>query len=63
MLSPAVTAQQAPAALDAIIAALSATNAATVKQYQEAVAVQLIRREPSLLRSKVVPVLHDYTNK
>ena len=63
VLCPVVPAQQLPSALETILTALQDTNAASVKQYQETIAVQLIRREPALFQSMVMPVLHDYSSQ
>ncbi len=63
MLIPVVPAQQAPGALDCVLAAVGATNPSNVKQYQENIAVQLLRRYPSLFEARVVPMLRDYSCK
>ena len=63
MLCPAVPAQQLPSALETILIALQETNAASVKQYQETIAVQLVRREPALFRSMLMPVLQDFSSQ
>ncbi|GAB4823730.1 hypothetical protein N2152v2_010776 [Parachlorella kessleri] len=63
VLCPAVPAQQLPSALGTILTALQETNAASVKQYQESIAVQLVGREPALFQTMVMPVLRDYSSQ
>lgn len=60
MLSPALGADEAPGALDAMVAALGPTNAGSVKQYMESISVQLLRRRPELFGARVLPLLQDY---
>lgn len=67
VLSPLVAAPgrdpaQVSEALDQVLSTLTVSNASTVKQYQEAVAVVLLRASPApatALRSRVLPRLRD----
>eukprot|EP00887_Chlorella_sp_A99_P000598 scaffold17.g598.t1 len=60
VLSPLLRPEQAEAALGPLLGALATANAPSVRQYQEAVAVQLVVLQPRLLHERLLPRLSDY---
>lgn len=51
-----------PEAFDALLAALEAADAASVRRYQDIVALCLLRARPDLLCTRVLPRLRDCTS-
>lgn len=63
MLCPIVPKLEARNTLQKLISILACTNAASVKQYQEIVALQMVMLDPILLYDEVLPRISSYSNQ
>lgn len=63
VLSGAVPGELAASTLRTLLQVLTMGNAATVKQYQEIVALQMVLQEPDLLEIEVLPLVQDYSQQ
>jgi tRNA G18 (ribose-2'-O)-methylase SpoU len=63
VLCPAVPQSAVEETLALLLEALDVANAATVKQYQEIIALKMIQSQPDLLESMVLPLIADYSEQ
>ena len=60
VLCPVVPPAEAEAALGPLLGALAVLDAPSVQQFQETAVLQLVARQPALLRARLLPLLLDY---
>jgi hypothetical protein len=63
VLCPAVPSAAAAETLMQLLEALDIPNAASVKQYQEIIALKMIKNQPDLLESLLLPRISDYSQQ